>query len=189
LYDEYFLILIFFLIWMLKYVEDIAIFDGENYLLKAYGSFFSKFFVLFVIPIHKFRTMKVNAEKETGPVWARKDDPRVTPVGAFLRKSRLDELPQIFNVFKGEMSFIGLRPIRKFFADKLSRDFPFYFLRFYIKPGLTGWAQVSAEYDNSMEWHLKKLEYELFYMQEYTLFLDAVIILKTIKTVVWAKGN
>ncbi|MEW6521115.1 MAG: sugar transferase [Thermodesulfobacteriota bacterium] len=139
--------------------------------------------------VYKFRTMKADAEKETGPVWARKNDPRVTPIGAFLRKSRLDELPQLFNVFKGEMSFIGPRPIRKFFADKLSGDFPFYFLRFYIKPGLTGWAQVSGDYGDTIEGQLQKLQYEVFYLQEYTLFLDAVIILKTIKKVVWGKGQ
>ena len=139
--------------------------------------------------VFKFRTMKVNAEKDTGPVWASKDDPRVTPIGAFLRKSRLDELPQLYNVIKGEMSFIGPRPIRHFFADKLSKDFPFYFLRFYIKPGLTGWAQVAGDYGDTVEGQLKKLEYELFYLQEYTLFLDGVIILKTIKKVLWAKGQ
>ncbi|MCK9296671.1 MAG: sugar transferase [Desulfobulbaceae bacterium] len=139
--------------------------------------------------VYKFRTMKVNAEKDTGPVWAKKGDPRVTPIGGFLRKSRLDELPQFYNVFKGEMSFVGPRPIRHFFADKLSRDFPFYFLRFYIKPGLTGWAQVSGDYGDTIEGQLQKLQYELFYLQEYTLFLDAVIILKTIKKVVWAKGQ
>jgi lipopolysaccharide/colanic/teichoic acid biosynthesis glycosyltransferase len=81
------------------------------------------------------------------------------------------------------------RPFRRFFTDKLSRVFPFYFLRFYIKPGLTGWAQVSGDYGDTIEGQLQKLQYELFYMQEYTLFLDAVIILKTIKKVVWAKGQ
>jgi lipopolysaccharide/colanic/teichoic acid biosynthesis glycosyltransferase len=133
--------------------------------------------------------MIVNAEKDTGPVWASVNDPRVTTIGGFLRKSRLDELPQLYNVLKGEMSFIGPRPIRRFFADKLSKDFPFYFLRFYIKPGLTGWAQVAGDYGDSVEGQLQKLEYEVFYLQEYTLFLDAVIFLKTIKKVVWAKGQ
>jgi exopolysaccharide biosynthesis polyprenyl glycosylphosphotransferase len=139
--------------------------------------------------VYKFRTMIVNAEKDTGPVWASVNDPRVTTIGGFLRKSRLDELPQLYNVLKGEMSFIGPRPIRRFFADKLSKDFPFYFLRFYIKPGLTGWAQVAGDYGDSVEGQLQKLEYEVFYLQEYTLFLDAVIFLKTIKKVVWAKGQ
>ena len=92
--------------------------------------------------LYKFRTMIDNAEEATGPVWAEKNDPRITPFGRFLRKTRLDELPQLFNVLRGDMSFVGPRPIRKFFAEKLAEEFPYYFLRFYVKPGLTGWAQV-----------------------------------------------
>jgi exopolysaccharide biosynthesis polyprenyl glycosylphosphotransferase len=139
--------------------------------------------------LYKFRTMVHNAEAKTGPVWAQKDDPRVTPVGKFLRKTRLDELPQFFNVFKGDMSFVGPRPIRQFFADKLTQEFPFYFLRFYVKPGLTGWAQVSGDYGETVEGQLRKLEYELFYIHEYSLLLDAVIILKTVQRVLSAKGQ
>lgn len=95
---------------------------------------------------------------------------RVTPIGAFLRKACLDELQQLYNVFKGEMSFIGPRPFRRFFTDKLSKDFPFYFLRFYIKPGLTGWAKVSAEYDNSMEATLKNWSMNCFICRSIPLF-------------------
>jgi|WetSurMetagenome_2_1015567.scaffolds.fasta_scaffold05227_5 exopolysaccharide biosynthesis polyprenyl glycosylphosphotransferase len=139
--------------------------------------------------LYKFRTMVNNAESNTGPVWAQKGDPRVTTVGKILRKTRLDELPQFFNVLKGDMSFIGPRPIRQFFADKLTQEFPFYFLRFYVKPGLTGWAQVSGDYGETVEGQLRKLEYELFYIHEYSLLLDAVIILKTIQRVLSAKGQ
>jgi exopolysaccharide biosynthesis polyprenyl glycosylphosphotransferase len=139
--------------------------------------------------LYKFRTMVDNAEKSTGPVWAKKDDPRVTRLGKILRKTRLDELPQFFNVLKGDMSFVGPRPIRKYFADQLKEKFPYYFLRFYVKPGLTGWAQVSADYGDSVEGQLKKLEHELFYIHDYSLMLDAVIVLKTIQKVLSAKGQ
>lgn len=139
--------------------------------------------------LYKFRTMIRDAEKDTGPVWATEYDPRVTNVGRFLRKTRLDELPQFYNVLKGDMSFIGPRPIRQFFADKLSEEFPYYFLRFYVKPGLTGWAQVSGDYGDTVEGQLKKLEYELFYIHEYSLLLDAVILLKTVQNVLKAKGQ
>jgi len=139
--------------------------------------------------LYKFRTMMENAEAKTGPVWAQKDDPRVTAVGGFLRKTRLDELPQFLNVLKGDMSFVGPRPIRQYFADKLTKEFPYYFLRFYVKPGLTGWAQVSGDYGETVEGQLRKLEYELFYIHEYSLLLDAVIILKTVQRVFTAKGQ
>jgi exopolysaccharide biosynthesis polyprenyl glycosylphosphotransferase len=139
--------------------------------------------------LYKFRTMVKNAEKVTGPIWAQKGDPRITGIGGFLRKTRLDELPQFFNVLKGDMSFIGPRPIRRFFADRLNEKFPYYFLRFYVKPGLTGWAQVYGDYGETEEEQLKKLEYELFYIHEYSLFMDMVIILKTIQKVFQAKGQ
>lgn len=128
---------------------------------------------------YKFRTMIEDAEKDTGPVWAQKNDPRVTPVGRFLRKSRLDELPQLVNVIKGDMSIVGPRPIRKVFADKLSAQFPYYYLRFYVKPGLTGWAQILGTYGESIEGQREKLEYDLFYIHEYSLVMDAAIMLKT----------
>jgi len=137
----------------------------------------------------KFRTMVADAEKDTGPVWAQKNDPRVTPVGRFLRKTRLDELPQLINILKGEMSIVGPRPIRKYFADRLSEEFPYYFLRFYVKPGLTGWAQVLGGYGETKEEQLKKLEYDLFYIHEYSLRLDAAIIFRTVLKVINGAGQ
>ena len=139
--------------------------------------------------LYKFRTMVDDAEKATGPVWARVHDPRITKTGGLLRRTRMDELPQFFNILLGDMSFIGPRPIRKYFADILSKEFPYYFLRFYVKPGLTGWAQVSGDYGDTLEKQLDKLEYELFYIHEYSLLLDAVIFLKTIQNVLRAKGQ
>jgi len=139
--------------------------------------------------LFKFRTMVADAEKETGPVWARKNDPRVTPVGRILRKSRLDELPQLLNILKGDMSIVGPRPIRKYFADQLTKKYPYYYLRFYVKPGLTGWAQVKGDYGDSMEGQLRKLEFELFYIHEYSLLLDFKILLLTIRKMFAGEGQ
>lgn len=137
----------------------------------------------------KFRTMIENAEKATGPKWSSKDDPRITPIGRFLRRTRLDEIPQLYNIFKGEMSIIGPRPIRKHFADKLGEKFPFYRLRFMVKPGVSGWAQVNGGYAGSEEAQLEKLEYELFYIKNQSLFLDLIIFFKTIQTVLFRRGE
>jgi len=114
---------------------------------------------------YKFRTMVENAEETSGPVWADSKDSRVTKLGRFLRKSRLDELPQLWNILKGNISFVGPRPIRKYFADKLSKKIPFYELRFSIQPGLSGWAQVRYGYAGSEDGQLEKFQYELFYIQ------------------------
>ncbi len=138
--------------------------------------------------ILKFRTMIVDAEKG-GPKWSDKNDSRVTKVGRPLRKCRFDELPQLFNILKGEMSFIGTRPIRKFFAEKLAKDIPYYRLRFIIKPGLTGWAQVQGRYFDNNEEQKEKLEYDLFYIQNQSLFFDLFIVLKTVSTVLFWKGQ
>ena len=137
----------------------------------------------------KFRTMVDYAEKDCGPKWSREDDPRITKVGKILRKSRIDEIPQLINILKGEMSFVGPRPIRKHFADLLSKEFPFYRLRFTVKPGITGWAQVKGDYAGSVEGQLNKLEYELFYIQNRSTFLDLFIILKTVQTVLFRPGK
>ena len=131
----------------------------------------------------KFRTMKANAEQENGPQWALADDPRITGLGRLLRKTRLDELPQLFNVLKGEMSVVGIRPIRKHFADLLAQEIPYYDVRFFIKPGLTGWSQVKYDYAGSMEGQAEKFKYELFYIKNMSFVLDIIILLKTIKTV------
>lgn len=136
----------------------------------------------------KFRTMVDDAEKLTGPKWSSKDDPRITNVGKFLRKTRLDELPQLINIISGEMSFVGPRPIRKHFADILAEKFPFYRLRFLVKPGVTGWAQVNGDYAGSDAGQLQKLEYELFYIKNQSFFLDFYTIIKTFRTIIFSRG-
>jgi lipopolysaccharide/colanic/teichoic acid biosynthesis glycosyltransferase len=130
--------------------------------------------------IIKFRTMVPDAEKLTGPKWATEDDPRVTRVGRFLRKSRLDELPQLINVLRGEMSLVGPRPERPHFVEQLSRSIPFYRTRNVIKPGVTGWAQVRYAYGNSVTDSLVKLQYDLYYIRHQNLVLDMLIIIRTV---------
>ena len=138
--------------------------------------------------IYKFRTMVVTAE-EKGAKWATKNDERVTALGKFLRRSRLDEIPQFINVFKGEMSIIGPRPERPFFVAELSRSIPFYETRHIIKPGLTGWAQVKARYGGSVEESLVKLQYDLYYIKHRSPFLDLKILFKTLSTVLYYRGQ
>ena len=128
----------------------------------------------------KFRTMIVGAEERNGPQWASKNDDRATPVGSFLRRTRLDELPQFVNILKGDMSFVGPRPIRRFFADMLLSEIPFYSLRFKVKPGATGWAQVHYHYGGSVEGHIEKFQYDLYYIQNASVVMDIVIMLKTV---------
>lgn len=137
----------------------------------------------------KFRTMRNNAEELTGPRWATENDRRVTSVGKFLRKTRLDELPQLFNIVKGDMSFVGPRPIRKVMADMLAEDFPYYRLRFSVKPGLTGWAQVKGGYAGTKEGQYKKLKYDLYYIQNQSILFDLLILLKTVQTVIFSRGT
>lgn len=138
--------------------------------------------------IFKFRTMVVNAEAKKAQ-WATKDDVRVTTFGKFLRRSRLDEIPQFINVLKGQMSIIGPRPERPFFVEELSRSIPFYETRHIIKPGLTGWAQVNSRYGGSVEESLTKLQYDLYYIKHRSPFLDLNIILKTLSTVMYYRGQ
>ena len=137
----------------------------------------------------KLRTMIHNAERFTGPQWSAEDDPRITRVGRILRKLRLDELPQIFNVLKGDMGVVGPRPIRKHFADILAQEVPYYRLRFLAKPGLTGWAQVNHDYAGSKEGQSEKLQYDLFYLVHQSIWLDLYILFKTLKVVTWGKGT
>ena len=137
----------------------------------------------------KFRTMCDDAEKETGAVWASENDPRITGLGRFLRKSRIDEIPQLFNVFKGEMSFVGPRPERKEFVDQLSEKIPYYGKRHFVKPGVTGWAQVKYPYGASENDALEKLRYDLYYIKNYTITLDLIIVLETIKVVLFGRGG
>lgn len=136
----------------------------------------------------KFRTMLKNAETHTGPIWAEKDDPRITKIGKILRTLRLDELPQFWNVVKGNMSFVGPRPERPVFVKKLKDKLPYYAERHTVKPGITGWAQISYGYGASEEDALKKLEYDLFYIKHLSLLMDLLIVVKTLKIVILGKG-
>ncbi len=139
--------------------------------------------------VHKFRSMRPDAEAATGPVWASPDgDPRVTPVGRFLRRSRLDELPQLWNVIRGDMSMVGPRPERPAFVARLTEQIPYYGQRHAVRPGLTGWAQVRYTYGASVEDALEKLQYDLFYIKNLSLTLDAFILASTIKTVLQQRG-
>jgi sugar transferase (PEP-CTERM system associated) len=139
--------------------------------------------------IHKFRTMRTDAEARTGPVWSKGDgDPRITAVGRFMRKTRLDEIPQLWNVLRGDMSLIGPRPERPAFVEQLTRQIPFYGQRHVVKPGVTGWAQVRYTYGASVEDALEKMQYDLYYVKHMSLRFDIMIALETIKTVVLRRG-
>lgn len=142
-----------------------------------------------VFKLVKLRTMVPDAESKEGPRWATERDPRVTRVGRFLRKSRLDEIPQLFNVLKGEMSLIGPRPERPYFVERLQQTIPFYRTRLSVRPGLTGWAQVNYGYGNSEEDALNKLKYDLYYIRHRSLLLDGLILLRTIGRVVRLQGT
>ena len=139
--------------------------------------------------LYKFRTMSNDAEKNTGAVWAQQNDPRVTRVGRFMRKTRLDEIPQLYNVLKGDMSFIGPRPERMPFVERLKESIPFYSTRHFVKPGVTGLAQVCYPYGASDEDALEKLRYDLFYIKNYSILLDFRIILDTIRVVTSGFGG
>jgi sugar transferase (PEP-CTERM system associated) len=141
-----------------------------------------------IFTVHKFRTMAVDAEAQSGPVWSRPNDVRVTPVGRLLRRTRLDEIPQLWNVLRGEMSFVGPRPERPSFVEQLTASIPFYPQRHVVKPGLTGWAQVRYTYGASVEDAIEKLQYDLYYIKNLSIALDLVIVLDTIKIVVLRRG-
>jgi sugar transferase (PEP-CTERM system associated) len=141
-----------------------------------------------VFTIHKFRTMRPDAEAGTGPVWSGVNDTRVTAVGRFMRKSRLDEIPQLWNVLRGDMSLIGPRPERPQFVEQLTREIPFYGQRHVIKPGLTGWAQVRYAYGASVQDSLEKMQYDLYYVKHLSLAFDLLIALETIKIVILRRG-
>ena len=138
--------------------------------------------------MHKFRSMVKDAEKKTGPVWAQTDDSRITRVGKIIRKFRIDELPQLWDVLMGTMSMVGPRPERKHFTDELEKKIPYYTERFKVKPGLTGWAQVSYDYGATVEDAIEKLNYDLFYIKNLSITMDVVIILRTVKTVLFGRG-
>ncbi|MEQ8494877.1 MAG: exopolysaccharide biosynthesis polyprenyl glycosylphosphotransferase, partial [Gammaproteobacteria bacterium] len=137
--------------------------------------------------LYKFRSMRQDAEAG-GAVWARQNDTRVTRVGAFIRKTRIDELPQLLNVLKGDMSFVGPRPERPEFVTELARAIPYYELRHYVKPGITGWAQILYPYGASINDAREKLQYDLYYLKNYSIFLDINILLQTVQVILWGKG-
>jgi len=141
-----------------------------------------------IFRVFKFRSMVDDAEKRSGPVWAGKNDSRVTRLGRSLRKSRMDEIPQLINVIKGEMSIVGPRPERPVFVEELRKMYPFYQKRLTIKPGLTGWAQVKLEYDIDMESVAKKLRYDFYYIENQSIFLDLEILARTLKVVLTGAG-
>jgi exopolysaccharide biosynthesis polyprenyl glycosylphosphotransferase len=136
----------------------------------------------------KFRSMAKNAEQDGKASWATANDARITGVGHFLRRTRMDELPQLINVLKGEMSFVGPRPERPEFVAMLTEQIPFYAVRHSVKPGLTGWAQVRYSYGATVEQSVKKLEYDLYYVKNHTLVLDLVILLETVRVVLLGEG-
>ena len=137
---------------------------------------------------YKFRTMRQDAEADTGPTWAGDDDPRITRIGKFLRSSRIDEIPQLWCVFKGDMAFVGPRPERPEFVDWLTKEIPYYGVRHAVRPGITGWAQVRYKYGNTIEDAKEKLQYDLFYIKNASLGLDILIMFQTIKIVLLGRG-
>lgn len=138
--------------------------------------------------VYKFRSMRVDAEADVGPRWAAKDDARVTRVGAIIRKVRIDELPQLINVLRGEMSFVGPRPERPYFVEQLAPQIPFYGERHAVKPGITGWAQINHPYGASMNDARQKLSYDLFYVKNHSLLLDFIILIQTVRVILFSEG-
>jgi sugar transferase (PEP-CTERM system associated) len=141
-----------------------------------------------VFTVYKFRSMYADAEAQTGAVWATRNDPRITPVGRFIRRLRLDELPQLFNVLKGEMAIAGPRPERPEFVKTLSEQIPYYRQRHCVKPGITGWAQINYKYGDTIEDTITKLEYDLYYIKNMSVSLDAYIFFHTLKTMLLSRG-
>ncbi len=141
-----------------------------------------------VFTAFKFRSMRADAERDGVPRWAAERDPRITRVGQFLRMTRIDEIPQVWNVLKGDMSFIGPRPERPYFVDALARQVPFYGERARVRPGITGWAQINYPYGASIADAREKLAYDLYYIKNYSLFLDILVLIGTVEAVLWSKG-
>jgi exopolysaccharide biosynthesis polyprenyl glycosylphosphotransferase len=139
--------------------------------------------------LYKFRSMRMDAEAKTGAVWATRDDPRVTPIGKWLRRLRLDELPQLLNVVRGEMSIVGPRPERPEFVRTLSEQIPFYRQRHCVRPGITGWAQINYKYGETLEDTIVKLEYDLYYIKNLSPSLDAYILFHTLKVMLFSQSG
>ena len=133
--------------------------------------------------------MRADAEAKSGPVWAQKNDSRITRVGNFIRKTRIDELPQFFNVLRGDMSLVGPRPERPFFVEQLTRNIPFYDMRHVVRPGCTGWAQVRWRYGASEEDAMQKLQYDLHYIKHLSLRRDLLVMFDTLKVMVLGEGR
>ncbi len=142
-----------------------------------------------VFKVLKFRSMVQDAEKLSGPVWSQKDDPRITKVGKFIRKVRIDEIPQMINVLMGDMSLVGPRPERPYFVEQLSKEIPLYKRRLRVRPGVTGWAQVKHKYDETIDDVKTKLRYDLFYIENMSLRNDLKILFRTIFVVLFGKGH
>jgi lipopolysaccharide/colanic/teichoic acid biosynthesis glycosyltransferase len=141
-----------------------------------------------VFEVMKFRSMRTDAESAGKAIWATESDPRITRVGAVIRKLRIDELPQILNVLKGDMSFVGPRPERPEFVARLEDRIPYYRERHCIKPGITGWAQLCYPYGSSEQDAAEKLQYDLYYVKNQSLLFDLIILLQTAEVVLWGKG-
>ncbi len=141
-----------------------------------------------IFRVTKFRSMRTDAEKDGKPRWASSNDDRVTRIGRIIRKTRIDELPQLFNVLVGTMSLVGPRPERPYFVDQLGREVPFYGVRHCVKPGLTGWAQVRYQYGASVDDAIQKLQYDLYYVKNHTLVLDTLILFETVRVVLTGEG-
>jgi sugar transferase (PEP-CTERM system associated) len=141
-----------------------------------------------IFRVLKFRSMRQDAERDGVPQWAKKQDDRVTRVGRAIRLLRIDELPQVFNVFKGDMSFVGPRPERPYFVDDLTKKISYYPSRHTVKPGITGWAQIRYPYGATVEDALQKLQYDLYYVKNHTLFLDLIILFQTAQVILFGKG-
>ena len=178
------LLLGIFFLGLLPFISLLIKFNSKGpifYRQKRVGQYGKEFIM------YKFRTMANEAEKESGAVWAQKDDKRITGIGRLMRKTRLDELPQVWNILKGHMSFVGPRAERPELDEKLKKEIPFYQIRHIVKPGITGWAQVNFPYGNSTQDALEKLQYDLYYIKNRSLILDLKILLKTINVI--SKGG
>ena len=187
IFDIFASLILLLVTWPFMLITALAImieskFKGTIFYRQTRVGLFNKNF-----DVIKFRSMTMDAEKN-GAQWAQKVDPRVTKVGDIIRKYRIDELPQLFNVLKGDMSFVGPRPERPEFVGELSKKIKYYEIRHFVKPGITGWAQICYPYGATEQDSRNKLEYDLYYMKNYSTFLDIMILIQTIQVVVWRQG-